>query len=149
MQQSLEEKKQETSISTNGSIYIFGTFDTKGAEITYLCKLISNKLCKWSEPSLSKTCIQIIDISSSKCVTYSSTDTPDMSTDEKDIENKQFYADYTCRDLVPNFDKICQLDRSSSIAAVTSAAEKFIISEYEKGTIMGVISVGGSCGTVM
>lgn len=136
-----DDEKKEPFINQTKSIYVFGTFDTKGDEIMYLYRLICNRLCKWSEPSISSTAVKLIDMSTQKSVTY--------SDESQKNDTMPFRVDYTCTDIVSNWDEISKLNRNESNAKITDALHEFIKSEHAANKICGVISVGGSCATSM
>ena len=126
--------------TSSKSIYVFGTFDTKGDEVTYLSQSLGSKLSKWSDPAVSGTTIKVVDISTSRCITHSDTDTnPEGS----------FPVDMTCRDLVSDWNSVRSLDRTESAEHITKSLRSFIDSEYGADRMCGAIAVGGSGGTAM
>ena len=118
-------------------VYVIGTFDTKGDELTFLAKSIANKLCKWSEPSISDTNVKLIDISTSKCITCSPSDPND--TDANDINGK-YFVDMTCRQIISNWNNLPNLQRNEANQIITDSLTQFIDNEYCLNRINGVIS---------
>lgn len=135
-------RSASSSSSSSKSIYVFGTFDTKGDELTYLAQCISSKLrhCKWSEPAVSGTNVKMVDISTFRCLTHSATDPNPGGT---------FPVDVTCRDLSSEWDSVSFLDRTASSDHVADSLRSFIESEYAADRMCGAIAVGGSGGTAM